>query len=128
MDALDSHLILLAWDEARTDAEKDAAREGMARFEAELLDDLRAELTKLEAAVPVIAEQVCGGSASVLDFGALPWAYQCGLAAVNLTEHYPDAGPGWDDIKRRVLAVMTSLSALDPADKWSPPVTDERTG
>jgi hypothetical protein len=114
MDAVDAHLILICWDDARTDAEKDAAREGMARFEAELLDDLRAELAKLEAAVPVIAEQVCSGSASVRDFGALPWAYECGLAAVNLTENYPDAGPGWDEIKRRVFAVMTALRALDP--------------
>jgi hypothetical protein len=125
MDALDTELVLIGWDEARTGAEKEAARQAMVRLEAELLDDLRAELGKLEADVPVIAERVCSGSASVRDFGALPWAYECALAAVNFTGHYPDAGPAWDGIKRRALAVMTALSALDAASGWSPPVADD---
>ena len=115
MDAADTHLILICWDDARTDAEREAAREGMARSRPSSWTTSAPSSPSSERAVPLIAEQVCSGSASVRDFGALPWAYECGMAAVNLTENYPDAGPGWDEIKRRVFTVMTALTALDPA-------------
>lgn len=105
----------MCWEEARTPAEKEAAGRAWRGSRPSYWTICGAECAKLEAAVPVIAEQVCSGSARVWDFGALPWAYECAVAAVNVTGHFPDVGPGWVDVERRVLAVMNALRALDPA-------------
>jgi hypothetical protein len=120
MDRLDAELVLFRWDQAGDEDRLEAARYGVR--------ELTAELDRLEAEAPVIAEKVCAGSARVRDFPALAQAYQCGEAALSWARTCPDLVTEWERLQSRVLAVMTALRALDPACRWSPPTTNERTG
>jgi hypothetical protein len=117
---LDAELILMSWDEASDDDRRAAAGYGAA--------ELDAALTHLEAELPVIAEKVCGGHASVRDFRAMQGVYRCGEAIQSWARVYPESGAQWDALGRRALAVLCSLSALDTSGSWSPPVPGERTG
>lgn len=103
----DAELILLRWDEATDDDRAAAAAYGSA--------ELDGALTLLEAEVPRVAEQVCGGSARMRDFPYIRGAYRVGEAVVSWRETYPDLGAEWDALGRRALAVLASLTALDPA-------------
>lgn len=115
MDQLDAELILISWDEASEDDQRAAARYGVAE-----LDDA---LTHLEAEVPAIAEKVCSGLATVQDFpGPVRGAYRCCEAVLSWRRTYPGLSAEWDELTRRALTVLRTLSALDTSGSWAPPL------
>lgn len=121
MDQLDAEAVLVGWDTA-TEEDKAAS----ARYGAEELGEA---LDQLEAVLPGIAEKVCSGSARMYDFPYIRGAYRVSQAVVSWRRTYPDLAAEWDALGRRALAVMTTLTALDPAGGWSPPMpTDEHPG
>jgi hypothetical protein len=114
MDRLDAELALVRWDQASDSDRRDAALYGVA--------ELTAELAALEAEVPAVTEAVCSGTAGIRDSPVLPRAYQAGEAIVSWGRTYPEFDAQWRELGQRALAVMRSLSALDPSVTWSPPM------
>jgi hypothetical protein len=50
------------------------------------------------------------------------------MASMHWTGDFSDDGREWDGLRRRVLAVITALGALEPSGTWSPSGAGERTG
>lgn len=113
MDRLDAELVLVRWDEASDDDQRQAAEYGVR--------ELTTEIAALEAGVPAITEAVCSGTADILDFPDLPRAHECGIAVMSWMRTYPAFSGQWLDLAVRTLTVYRTLSALDPSGSWSPP-------
>jgi hypothetical protein len=63
---------LARWEEARTAADKESARQGIVQLQDAILAKARADLMEVETLLPVIVEQVCSGSVSIRGLDAVP--------------------------------------------------------
>ena len=90
MDRLDAELVLFRWDQAGDADQMAAARYGVT--------EISAELTRLEADIPGIAEKVCRGRVAVRDFPYMGGAYQIGEAILSWRRTYPDLAAEWDGL------------------------------
>jgi hypothetical protein len=113
MDQLDAEHILVNWADASEDDRRGAALYG--------ISELSAALTYHETEVPVIAEKIGSGEATIDDWPPLHRA-ACKVmeAILSWKRTYPELADQWDALGRRGLVVLAAHLELDTSGSSGP--------